>query len=122
MCVYLRFRSATFASICCTPNISTEKEVVSDANAESELAKVAAIIPITKRNVTTEPRYCVANKGKISSDEAGNAIFIFVESINNIAPRVKNSRLSGTNVNPYQYIFFFASPRFLHVRFFCIIS
>src|ERR1035437_5735784 len=122
ICVYFRFRSATFGSLCFTPKISTENEVVSEANAESELAKVAAIIPITNKNVTTEPKYCAANSGKISSDEAGKAMLFLVANISNIAPNVRNNRFSGTYEMPYQYMFFLASRRFLQVRFFCIIS
>src|ERR1035437_7669706 len=111
ICVYFRFRSATFGSLCFTPKISTENEVVSEANAESELAKVAAIIPITNKNVTSGPKYCVANRGKISSDETGKAMLFLEANINNMAPSVKNNKLSGTNAIPYQYMFFFASFR-----------
>ena len=38
------------------------------------------------------------------------------------APRNRNKRLAITNITQNQKIFFCASPRFLHVKFFCIIS
>ena len=106
-CTFLRcFSALSFGSFVFS-RISTQKLVVKAVKAESALEKAAAIIPIVKHIKTGKPKQPLAAKnGRMSSPPYGIVNPIFGPNNSNRIPKERNSRLTGTNDMPYQYIFF----------------
>ena len=106
-----------------TSRMSTQKLVVKAVSAESALLNAAAIIPIVNSTNTPFPKWPSAqNKGKMSSPFTGKSIPSRDAKANSRTPTPRNSIFKGMNEKPYEHMSFCASCRFLHVRFFCIIS
>ena len=122
-CTHLRVFSASFSSVRSTPKISMQKLVVRAVSAESALEKAAATIPMVKNTIVASPnRPSAAKKGRMSSLFSGKAKPDCEARSRSNAPNERKSRLTGTNEIPYAYMFFCASRRLRHERFFCIIS
>ena len=118
-----RIRVALPASSFSIPRMSTQNEVVSAVRAESALLNAAAMIPIVKNTKILSPNMPdVQNIGRMSSLKAGRGIFCCPAKVSKRTPNDRKRKLTGVNANPYVYMFFWASLKLLHERFFCIMS
>src|SRR5215510_11115472 len=95
-CTFSRIFFAFSASSFLMSNISTQKEVVSEAKAESALLNAAAIIPMVKKIRMGKPMIPeVQNKGRMSSPDAGSVMFIWADSVTNKMQRLRNRKVMG---------------------------
>ena len=122
-CTFNRVCFAFCASSFSTPRMSMQNEVVKAVSAESALLKAAAMIPIVKNIRMLSPKMPdVQNIGRMSSPNVGKLMSCCVAKDSNKIPNDRNRKFTGVKANPYVYIFFCASLRFLQDRFFCIMS